>query len=178
MATEPAKIEPAPKQPSRVWKWLKRIGCALVLMSFTCCGLSCVGGWWLLHAPYNMHKEEVDHFHAEALRGGDIKAIHDRADAKLRQRITVEELQQFLAERPGILKRSSLQGVYFRKQTIDGVDYVKVRSKPSFFTVDEWEIVFKVVDGVLVLVGVSPGLDEDVPTRFRYRGSSGGLWWD
>ena len=179
MTSEPTAVPPPPKPPSAFWKWTKRIGCVLILATFTCCGLTCTGGWWLIHLPYSMNKVEVDQLFAEGMHAGDVKDMHERADPKFRKRVTLAELQDFLDARPGVLERPNLHGEFFRKRNINGVEYVKVKSKPSIFSMDEWEIVFKIVDGVLVLVGISPGLDEDVPESFRYRRpSSGRRWFD
>jgi hypothetical protein len=181
MSTDSSVSSPeTPKKPSAIWKWLRRVGCMFVLMACTCCGLMCVGGRWVLRQPYTLHKEEVDRFHADGMKGGDVKAMFDRADPKFRKRFTLEELQKFLDERPGILERENLNGTTFSKKKIGDVDFVKVKSMPSYFSMDQWEIVFKIVDGVLVLVGISPGMDEDVPEAFRYRMPSGRRhrWWD
>jgi hypothetical protein len=120
-----------------------------------------------------MNRQEVDRFHAEGMRGGDVKAMFERADPKFRQRFTLQELEKFIEERPGILERDNLRGFDFERRNIEGVEFIKVKSKPSYFWLDEWELVFKVVDGALVLIGISPGMDEFVPSGFHYRRPSG-----
>lgn len=167
--SKPADTPNSPKKPSALWKWIKRIGCALLLLTFTCCGLTCTGGWWALRSGYNMNKEEVDRVHADGMQKGDVKAMHDRADPRFRERFTLKDLEAFLEQRPGILERANLHGIDLAKKNIHGVEFVKVRSKPSLFSDELWEIVFQVVDGALVLVGISPGLDELVPDSFRFR---------
>ncbi len=183
MATDPPAPAPAvgapqpePKKPSAVWKWLKRIGCVILLLTFTCCGLTCTGGWWLERSVRNMNKDEVDRIHADGMQNGDVQAMFERANPKFRGRFNLQDLEAFLEQRPGILGRDNLRGVDFARMNIDGAEFVKVKSKRSMFSFDEWEIVFKVVDGVLELVGISPGMDEFVPAPFRYRRSSGGGW--
>ena len=177
MATEPAKPEPTQKPPSRFWKWTRRVGCVLILLTLTCCLTTCTAGWLMERGIRKINGDEMDRIHAEAVRGGDIKAMHDRADARFRQRFTLEDLEKFLNERPGILERDNFRGVDFRQANIDGVEFVKITSKPGWISGDSWEIVCKVVDGVYVLVGISPGLDEFVPEGFRYRKHSSGRRW-
>lgn len=167
-----AASTPATKPPSALWKWTKRIGCFLFLSVFACCLLTCTGGWLFERSIRNLNGEEMDRFHAEGLRGGDVKAMHEHADPEFRERHDLQELQAFLDARPGMLQRDRFHGLWFSRRVIDGVEYVKVKSKASLFSGDEWEIVCKVVDGVLVLVGISPGLDELVPSSFRYRSGS------
>jgi hypothetical protein len=143
-----------------------------MLLLFSCCGLTCGGAWFLESSMRNSNKDEVDRLHAEGLRDGDIEEMHHRADERFRKRFPLEEFQAFLRQRPGMLDRGNLNGMDFKKKVIDGAEFVKVKSKRNWYTLDEWEIVFRIVDGVYILVGISPGLDEFVPSSFRHRPAS------
>lgn len=180
MSSVPAATPPEPTKPSALWKWVKRIGCMLLLLACSCCGLFCTGAWWLDRGVRNMNKEEVDRIHAEGMQAGDIEAMFRRADPRFRERFTLQDLEAFLKERPEILERDHLRGVDLTRRTIKGEVFVKVKSKPSWFSTVEWEIVFKIVDEVLVLVGISPGLDDVVPESFRHRPRTGRRhrWFD
>jgi len=168
-----------PQASSPFWKWAKRIGCTMVLLAVMSCCVLCGGGWWMLDSLRAMNKDEVDRIHVEGLHRGDLAKIHARADQAFRKRYSVEDLQAFLQDRPGLFDRENFFGMEFVRRKIDGVEYVKIKSKRGWFTLDQWEIVFKVVDGEYRLVGISPGMDELVPPGFR-QGAGGGRhdWWD
>jgi hypothetical protein len=170
--SDPTTEPPPPKPPSKLWKWTKRIGCVLMLLVFTCCGLTCGGGWLIDNSLRNWNKDEVDRLHAEGIGDGDIEAMHRRADERFRKRYSLEDLQAFLRDRPGLLDRANLNGMDFARQNIDGAEFVMVKSKRSLLSFNEWDLVFRIVDGVYTLVGISPGLDEFVPSSIRFRGSS------
>jgi hypothetical protein len=173
MATDPPPAQPPPpKAPSRLWKWTRRFGCFLLLLSFTCCGLICTGAWLLDYGVRNRNKEELDRVHVAGLRDGNVQAIYDRADAAFRKRYSLKDFQAFLEERSELLERDNLEGWSFWKTTRDGVEYVTVRSVPSRFSGDQWAIICKIVDGEYVLVGISPGMDELVPWSLRHSGRS------
>jgi hypothetical protein len=167
---------PTPKAPSALWKWTKRVGCTLTLLSLTCCFVTCGGFWWTQDALRNMHKEEADRIHAEGLRGGDLEMMHAHADREFRKRYSVEDLRKLLQDHPGLFDRENFFGMEFERRIIDGVEYVKIKSKRGWLTLQQAEIVFKVVDGELQLVGISPGMDDLVPHPFRMRIGGGG--WD
>lgn len=172
-APDPApEPNPAPKPPSALWRWIKRIGCALLLITLSCCGLTCTAGWLGGRALRNLNGDELDRFHAEGMQGGDIKKMHDRADPEFRKRHDFDALRAFLDARPGILDRDNLFGMTLERRKIGADLFIKVRSQRGWLAFDQWEIVCKVVDGVMVFVGISPGLDEVVPSSFRFR--SGG----
>lgn len=181
MASEPVPAEPVPspetKPPSGWWKWTKRIGCTFLLtvlaFTLTCCGLACGGVWWIDSSVRNANKDEVDRLHELGMQRGDVQAMHERADPEFRKKHNLETLRAFINERPWLLERENLVGMDFRRQVIGGVEFVKVKSRRRWFAQDDMEIVFKVIDNVLVLIGISPGLDELVPSSFRHRGASG-----
>src|SRR6187431_1536454 len=99
-----------PKPQSALWKWTKRVGCTLVLLSFTCCFISCGGFWWTQDSLRNMNKEDMDRIHAQGLRGGDLERMHAHADREFRIRYSVEDLQKFLLEHPGLFERENFFG--------------------------------------------------------------------
>jgi hypothetical protein len=117
-----------------------------------------------------MNKDDVDRLFTEGMKKGDAAKMYAHADERLRKRFTLGEIQAFLDKRPGILERENLVGLNFMSTRVDGADYVKVTNKPGFFYDNAWDIVFKVVDGEYILVGISPGLDDFVPGSFRIRG--------
>lgn len=166
-----SETSPTPKRPSAFWKWTKRIGCTMVLLAFTCCGLSGGGLWWLDSTARRDVEERLDRVHFEALRGGDLDAMHANADPAFRERFSILDLRELLRQRPGLLDRQNLLGVEFHMR--NGVEYVIIRSL-------QVEIVFKRIDDRYVLVGISPGMDEFVPARLRFgaRGHHRSRWWD
>lgn len=166
-----AETTPPPKSTSALWRWIKRIGCALLAVLLTCCGLTCTGGWLIQRSLHNMNKDEVDRFHAQGLQGGDVKAMHERADPAFRQKVSLDDLRAFLDAHPGLLERDNLHGFSLARRTIGGVEYIKVNNPGGLFDTSV-AIVCKVVDDALVLVGISPGLDDLVPESFKHRSGS------
>ncbi len=185
MANEPIPPQPPPtKPPSGLWKWTKRIGCTFLLgvlgIVLTCCGITCGGFWWIASDARAMNKDDVDRVLAEALRDGDVKAMHEHADPAFRAKISREELQAFLDARPGLLDRANLVGVTLVRRKFNNNEFVKLTSARNYWFGDRWEIVCRVVNDVLVFVGISPGLDEFVPSGFKHRVHLGRRhrWWD
>lgn len=174
MTSQPTDAATTPKKTSAVWKWIRRIGCAILLTSFACCGLTCLGGRWLVTMPWRANKEEVDRVFAQGLQGGDVKAMFERADPKFREKHTLEDLQKFIDEHPGILDRDNFHGMTFVKFEINGQQCVRIRSIPSLFSNDHWDIICKVVDGVLVFLGITPGMDGALPPSLPIPGGAGG----
>jgi hypothetical protein len=179
MANDPVPAGPPPKEPSRLWKWTKRIGCTFVLVVLgivlTCCGVTCGGLWFVDNSARDMNKAEVDLLFAEALKDGDVKKMHDHADAAFRAKVSREELQAFLDARPGLMDRNNFIGMHFVRRKVGKDEYLKVETGrgwalagDSMIGGERWEIVCKVVDGVLLLVGISPGLDDLVPQELKY----------
>src|SRR5262245_3799015 len=164
---ETTNASPAPPKRSRLPRWAKwLLGCLSVVLLLSCAGVLCTGAglWWLSQkAEELLARDDVDRVYREALAGGDVESVYVQADPRFQKRYSLDDLRRFAEEHPGVFHRDKASGRLAVSANHDNGTYrmvrVSVKGEPGAV-----EIVCRLLDGVLVLVGISPGLDGAIPS--------------
>jgi hypothetical protein len=118
---------------------------------------------WELAGAVAAAKSERDRIYFEALSDGDANAAYGRADERFRQAYTAEQLAEYFAGQPSLFDppRSS---VSLNTQTVNG----KTVMSTTFAAGQDRYTIYVVKDeGGLRLLGVTPELDQAVPSDFK-----------